>query len=72
MLLITASPPALLLQEPATEAAAAVFERCKDLGVLLGKGGLAGNVFRIKPPMCIAAQDIDFLVDVMDQAMGEL
>jgi alanine-glyoxylate transaminase/(R)-3-amino-2-methylpropionate-pyruvate transaminase len=60
------------VQEPATAEAAAVFERCKDLGLLLGKGGLAGNVFRIKPPMCITRQDIDFLVEAMDLALGEL
>ena len=44
----------------------------KDLGVLMGKGGLHGNVFRIKPPMCFNHSDADFLVEVMDQALTEL
>lgn len=49
-----------------------MFERMKDLGVLMGKGGLYGNVFRIKPPMCFNKADADFLVDVMDYAMDRL
>lgn len=59
-------------QEPATAELAEVFERMKDLGVLMGKGGLYGNVFRIKPPMCFSRDDADFLVDVMDYAMERL
>jgi len=45
-------------------------ERMKDSGVLMGKGGLHGNVFRIKPPMCFNKEDADFLVDVMDQSLA--
>ena len=56
---------------PATAETAAVFERCKDLGVLLGKGGLYGNVLRIKPPMCITKDDCDFLCAVLDAALAE-
>lgn len=59
-------------KEPAKEETLAVFERMKDLGVLIGKGGLHGNVFRIKPPMCMTIADADFLVDVMDMALSEL
>ncbi|CAI5477895.1 unnamed protein product [Closterium sp. Yama58-4] len=48
------------------------FERLKDLGVLVGKGGHYGNVFRIKPPMCFTTADADFLVECMDVAFSEL
>lgn len=65
-------PPPTRRQAPATAEVAAVFERMKDLGVLLGKGGLHGNVFRIKPPMCITKGDVDFLADCLDTALGEL
>jgi len=59
-------------KEPAKAELAEVMERMKDMGVLMGKGGLYGNVFRIKPPMCFSMQDADFLVDVMDHALSSL
>ncbi len=57
---------------PNPTCAAQVMERLRDLGVLIGKGGLHGNVFRIKPPMCLSRADADFLVDALDTALGEL
>ncbi len=59
-------------KEPATAECAAVFERCKELGLLIGKGGLFGNTLRIKPPMCITSADADFMVKVIDRAIGEV
>lgn len=32
--------------EPASQETLRIFEKAKDMGVLLGKGGLYGNVFR--------------------------
>ena len=58
-------------RQPAGDAALDVLERCKELGLLLGKGGYHGNVLRIKPPMCLTAADIDFLLEVLDVALGE-
>ncbi len=49
-----------------------MFEACKDMGLLLGKGGLHGNVFRIKPPMCITKPDIDFLLEVLDMSLAKV
>ena len=63
-----------LISDPATRAPATaetleVLEAARDMGVLLGKGGLDGNVLRIKPPMCITADDVDFALDVLDRAL---
>merc|ERR1712130_584401 len=46
-----------------------LWEMTKEGGVLLGKGGFYGNVFRIKPPMCITKQDADFTVEVLEHAV---
>ncbi len=55
---------------PATAETLEVLEAARELGVLMGKGGLHGNVLRIKPPMCITAADVDFALDVLDRALA--
>jgi alanine-glyoxylate transaminase/(R)-3-amino-2-methylpropionate-pyruvate transaminase len=56
-------------REPAKEETMATLEACRIMGLLVGKGGLDGNVLRIKPPLCITAEDADFAVDVLDRAL---
>ena len=56
---------------PAKEECAQILEVCKDLGLLLGKGGLYGQTIRFSPPMCITRADADFLLQVLDQALGQ-
>jgi alanine-glyoxylate transaminase/(R)-3-amino-2-methylpropionate-pyruvate transaminase len=57
---------------PATAETLELLEAAREMGVLLGKGGLDGNVLRIKPPLCITADDVDFAVDVLDRALVEV
>ncbi|KAH7520664.1 hypothetical protein FEM48_Zijuj08G0169200 [Ziziphus jujuba var. spinosa] len=57
---------------PAKAETAVVFEKMRELGILLGKGGLHGTVFRIKPPMCFTKDDADFLVDALDYSLSRL
>jgi alanine-glyoxylate transaminase/(R)-3-amino-2-methylpropionate-pyruvate transaminase len=56
-------------KEPAKAETAAVLELAKERGLLLGKGGLHGNVLRIKPPMCLSRDDADFLADCLDEIL---
>jgi alanine-glyoxylate transaminase/(R)-3-amino-2-methylpropionate-pyruvate transaminase len=55
-------------RSPATTQTLEVLEAAREMGVLLGKGGLDGNVLRIKPPLCITAEDVDFALDVLERA----
>jgi alanine-glyoxylate transaminase/(R)-3-amino-2-methylpropionate-pyruvate transaminase len=59
-------------KEPAKDECAAVFETCKDLGLLIGKGGLWGNTLRIKPPMIFTQADADYMLAVLDEAMASV
>ncbi|XP_054154380.1 alanine--glyoxylate aminotransferase 2, mitochondrial-like [Oppia nitens] len=45
-----------------------ILENCRDMGLLIGRGGPNGNVFRVKPPMCINEEDIDFTINVLQKA----
>jgi alanine-glyoxylate transaminase/(R)-3-amino-2-methylpropionate-pyruvate transaminase len=59
-------------KEPGKEEAAQVLEASKEMGLLLGKGGLWGQTVRFSPPMCVNEQDADFLLEVLDRALTTL
>lgn len=59
-------------KEPAKAECAQVLETARDLGLLLGKGGLSGQTIRFAPPMCITHADADFLLEVLDTAFSSL
>jgi alanine-glyoxylate transaminase/(R)-3-amino-2-methylpropionate-pyruvate transaminase len=59
-------------KEPATPECAELLENCRDMGLLLGKGGLYGQTIRFSPPMCLHEKDADFLLDVLDRALAAL
>ena len=59
-------------RKPNPEATAQIVELAKDCGLLLGKGGLNGNVLRIKPPMCINKNDAEYILKVLDDCLKEI
>jgi alanine-glyoxylate transaminase/(R)-3-amino-2-methylpropionate-pyruvate transaminase len=59
-------------KEPATAECAQVLETARDLGLLLGKGGLRGQTIRLAPPMCINKADTGFILEVLDAAFSRL
>ena len=58
-------------KEPAREECAQVVEIAREMGLLLGKGGLWGQTVRFSPPMCVNEQDADFLLEVLDRSLNE-
>ena len=58
--------------EPAGNLAAQVHERARSYGLLVGKGGIGGQVIRMAPPMCLRSEDCDFALAVLDRCLAEV
>jgi 4-aminobutyrate aminotransferase-like enzyme len=54
---------------PATAETEAVRDHCLASSVLVGVGGVYGNVVRVQPPLVITRQQIDQAVDAIAQAL---
>src|SRR5512146_2704720 len=57
-------------KEPAAEETNRFMEECRKRGLLIGKGGLWGNVLRLSPPLNIAKADVDEAAHIMDEALA--
>ena len=58
-------------KEPATELVNQVLERLRVNGLIVGKGGLYGNVVRMSPPLNISKADIDAALQILDKSLAE-
>jgi 4-aminobutyrate aminotransferase-like enzyme len=59
-------------KRPDTESLKRLFETTRKNGLLIGKGGLMGNVVRIAPPLNAKADEIDRALKVLDQSFAQL
>ena len=59
-------------KEPAPEATVQLMERARENGLLIGKGGLYGNVIRLSPPLNISKADVDEAVRLLDKSLSEV
>ncbi|HTV56907.1 MAG TPA: aspartate aminotransferase family protein [Terriglobia bacterium] len=59
-------------KEPAPQETNALMERCKTNGLLIGKGGLYGNVLRISPALNVCKADIDEAIRILDKSLREV
>ncbi len=55
---------------PARAAAALVLEAARENRLLVGKGGLDGNVIRISPPLNIGRADVDEFARLLDASFA--
>ncbi|MBM3726405.1 MAG: aspartate aminotransferase family protein [Acidobacteria bacterium] len=57
-------------KEPATAEAARVMDAARREGLLMGKGGMAGNVLRFAPPMNVSKADVDQFALALDASFA--
>jgi 4-aminobutyrate aminotransferase len=57
-------------KEPAGPETARILEAARENRLLVGKGGMYGNVIRISPPMNVGRADVDQFVGLLDQSLA--
>jgi len=57
-------------KKPATAQTLMLLEAARENGLLVGKGGLYGNVIRVTPPMNIGRSDVDHFIEAMDKSLA--
>jgi len=55
---------------PAPAETAMVLEAARENRVLIGKGGMYGNVIRISPPMNVGRADVDQFIELLDHSLA--
>jgi 4-aminobutyrate aminotransferase-like enzyme len=59
-------------KEPAPKETTRLLEAARRRGLLIGKGGLYGNVLRIAPCLNIGAEQVDRALEILDESLGEV
>src|SRR3954468_7144621 len=54
---------------PATAQTAAVMEAARENRLMIGKGGMFGNVIRVTPPMNVGRSDVDAFIKLLDASL---
>ncbi|MEW6523064.1 MAG: aspartate aminotransferase family protein [Bacillota bacterium] len=59
-------------KKPAPELAATLMERAREEGLLVGRGGLYGNVLRVTPPLTITEDEVGEALDKLGRALARV
>ncbi len=57
---------------PAPEEAREIRRLCREAGVLVGVGGVFGNVVRLQPPLVLTAEETQRVLDVLEKSLVTL
>lgn len=58
------------LAKPDQESATRVINAMRDRGVLIGAAGRFGNILKIRPPLCITAEQVDLFMDALEDSLA--
>ncbi|MFQ5576636.1 MAG: aminotransferase class III-fold pyridoxal phosphate-dependent enzyme, partial [Anaerolineae bacterium] len=59
-------------KEPASQEVNYLFEQTRRRGLLIGKGGMYGNVLRVAPPMIATRDHVDAALEIFDHAFAQV
>ncbi len=59
-------------KQPDPNITAAVFENCREQGLILSKSGPHRSVLRMVPPMCLTLADVETVAEGLDRAFREV
>ena len=57
---------------PAVDATLRLFEETKKRGLIIGRGGLWGNVLRVAPPLIVGKAEVDDALKILDESFAAL
>ncbi|ABG99664.1 aminotransferase class III (plasmid) [Rhodococcus jostii RHA1] len=57
-------------KKPAVAATNTILTQCRERGLLIGKGGLSGNVLRVTPPMTVTIEEAKQALGILDDVLS--
>ena len=57
-------------KEPDRTTTAAVFEQCREQGIILSKSGPTQSCLRMVPPLCLTIEDVEQVAEKLDNALS--
>ena len=58
-------------KSPAPQILDKVLEKLKDMGFIIGKGGVGRNVMAFQPPLVITEKNVDDVLNALDLVLSE-